>query len=233
MTDRKTRIGVILSAGGSAFAEAARIAAVLPIEFRVVTDRECGAEARCRALGIPVTRIAYPDRTGFSLAARDHFAQAGVQAVLLMYSRLIGPELFRSIPCCNIHPALLPSFPGLDAVKQAWAAGVRFLGATLHVVDETTDMGPIVAQTVDAIPLETDLAWCEHLSFLQKTLLALVLFELIAANRLRTSNGAHSFDLAGCSAGAGANPTLSDQHLLKGFESLRSANGGSRDRNAG
>ena len=221
MTDRKTQIGVILSAGGSAFAEAARIASALPLEFCVVTDRECGAETRCRELGIPHTRIVEPDRRGFSSAARDHFAQAGVQAVLLLFSRLIGPELFRSIPCCNIHPALLPAFPGLGAVKQAWAAGVRCLGATLHFVDETTDMGPIIAQTVDPIPVGADLAWCERLSFLQKAFLALVLFELLADDRLQTNDGAASFDLRGRPNCRRANPTLVSESLITGFESAR------------
>ena len=221
MTDGKARIGVILSAGGSAFSEAARIASALPLEFRVVTDRECGAEARCRELEVPVTRIEDTDRKGFSLAARDHFAQSGVQVVLLMFSRLIGPELFRSIPCCNIHPALLPAFPGLGAVKQAWAAGVRFLGATLHIVDETTDMGRIIAQRVDPIPVDADLGWCERLSFLQKTFLALVLFELLAERRLKVHDDGPSFDIRGRPDCRSANPTLVEESLIKGFESAR------------
>jgi len=218
---KKTRLGVILSAGGSAFTEAARIAATLPLDFCVVTDRECGAEARCRELGIPVARIADADRTGFSRAARNHFAKFGAEMILLHFSRLIGPELFRSIPCCNVHPALLPAFPGLGAVKQAWSAGVRFVGATLHFVDETTDMGRIVAQTIDPIPLDSDLAWCERLSFMQKTFLTLVLFELMTANRLRATNGSYSFDLRDYPNCAYANPALTNDGLIKGFESLR------------
>jgi phosphoribosylglycinamide formyltransferase 1 len=219
--EKKARLGVILSAGGSTFAEAASIARALPIEFTVVTDRDCGAEARCRALSIPVTRILEPDRTRFSLAARNHFSQAGVQAVLLHFSRLVGPELFRDVPCCNVHPALLPAFPGLGAVKQAWRAGVRFLGATLHFVDETVDAGRIIAQTVDPIPFDADLAWCEHLSFLQKTYLTLVLFELVLRDRLRPQQAAGLAGLRGFPSTAHANPALTDDVLIKGFESLR------------
>jgi phosphoribosylglycinamide formyltransferase-1 len=218
---KRTRVGVILSAGGSAFAEAARIASSLRLDFCAVTDRECGAEARCRELAIPVTRIVEPDRNRFSRAANDHFAQFGAQAVLLHFSRLIGPELFRSIPCCNVHPSLLPAFPGMGSVKQAWASGARILGATLHVVDETVDGGRIIAQTADPIPTNADLAWCERLSFVQKTYLTLVLFELLSGERLRASAGGHSSALSGSRNAASPNPTLTSDVLIKGFESLR------------
>jgi phosphoribosylglycinamide formyltransferase-1 len=218
---KKTRLGVILSAGGSAFTEAARIASTLRLDFCVVTDRECGAEARCRALGIPVTRIVESDRSRFSRAANDHIARFGAEAVLLHFSRLIGPELFRSIPCFNVHPSLLPAFPGMGSVKQAWSSGAPVLGATLHVVDETVDGGQIIAQTADPIPTNADLAWCERLSFVQKTYLTLVLFELLSGHRLRANAAGQSFAPAGSRNGACANPTLTDAVLVKGFESLR------------
>jgi len=218
---KKTRLGVILSAGGSAFAEAARIASTLRLDLCVVTDRECGAEARCRELAIPVTRIGEPDRARFSCAASGHFAQFGAEAVLLHFSRLIGPELFRSIPCCNVHPALLPAFPGMGAVKRAWSSGAGVLGATLHFVDETVDGGPIIAQTADPIPAGADLAWCERLSFVQKTYLTLVLFELLSGGGLCASATGHSSALAGFPNAACANPTLTSDVLVKGFESLR------------
>jgi phosphoribosylglycinamide formyltransferase-1 len=218
---KKTRLGVILSAGGSAFAEAARIASTLRLDFCVVTDRKCGAEARCRELAIPVTRIDERDRARFSRAASDHFAQFGAEAVLLHFSRLIGPELFRRIPCCNVHPSLLPAFPGIGAVKQAWSSGARFLGATLHVVDETVDGGPIIAQTADPIPTDADLAWCERLSFVQKTYLTLVLFELLTGHRLLASATDYSSRRDGFPNAARANPTLTCDVLVKGFESLK------------
>ena len=221
--ERKARLGVILSAGGSAFAEAASIARTLPIEFSVVTDRHCGAEARCRTLSLPVTRIVEADRARFSVAARNHFAQVGAQVVLLHFSRLVGPELFGSLPCCNVHPALLPAFPGLGSVKRAWRAGVRFLGATLHFVDDTMDGGRIIAQTVDPIPPEADLAWCEHLSFVQKTYLTLVLFELMIQDRLRAELTAGSFALRDHPSAPYANPALTDAVLIKGFQSLRTS----------
>jgi phosphoribosylglycinamide formyltransferase-1 len=219
----RKRLGVMLSAGGSAFAEAARVAASLPLDFCVVTDRDCTAESRCRELSIPVTRIVEADRGRFSCAAKDHFSRFGAEAVVLHFSRLIGSELFHRIPCCNVHPALLPAFPGIGAVKKAWSSGVRFLGATLHFVDETIDMGPIIAQTVDPIPLNSDLAWCERVSFTQKTLLTLVLFELMLGNRLKTTDGGHAFMLQDYPHAAFANPALTNETLIKGFEAFKSS----------
>jgi phosphoribosylglycinamide formyltransferase-1 len=216
-------LGVILSAGGSAFAEAARIAAPLSLDFCVVTDRECGAEVRCRDLAIPVTRIVEPDKTRFSRAAYDHFSQFGAQAVLLHFSRLIGPELFARIPCCNVHPALLPAFPGLGSVKQAWSSGARFLGATLHFVDQTVDGGQIIAQAVDPLPPGSELAWCERLSFVQKTLMTLVMFELMIVDGLQTTPIGYSFPLRDDPHAACANPTLTNPALIEQFAALKTS----------
>jgi len=217
----RVRLGVILSAGGSAFAAAATIAAPFPLAFCVVTDRNCGAEARCQTLGIPVRRIIEPDRDKFSRAARSHFEQSGAAAVLLHFSRLVGADLFAGIPCYNVHPALLPAFPGMGAVKRAWSSGARFLGATLHVVDETVDMGPIIAQIVDPIPPGADLAWCQRLSFVQKTFLTLVFFELMVDERLRLTCGGPASSPRHLSGTKQADPVLTNEILVSGFQAFK------------
>ena len=68
--------------------------------------------------------------------------------ILAGYMRLIGPDLLGAYPerIVNIHPSLLPSFPGKDAIGQAVAAGVKVTGVTVHLVDEGMDTGPILAQ---------------------------------------------------------------------------------------
>jgi len=71
--------------------------------------------------------------------------------------RLLSPSFIRSFAgrILNVHPSLLPAFPGLDAQKQAWTHGVKISGATVHLVDEGLDSGPIVLQ--EAVPvLDTD-----------------------------------------------------------------------------
>jgi phosphoribosylglycinamide formyltransferase-1 len=78
----------------------------------------------------------------------------GVDLVCLAgYMRLLSPVVLRAYPgrVLNVHPSLLPSFPGLDAQRQAWEHGVKISGATVHMVDEGLDTGPILAQ--EAVPV--------------------------------------------------------------------------------
>jgi phosphoribosylglycinamide formyltransferase-1 len=72
------------------------------------------------------------------------------------YMRLLSPFFLRSFPgrVLNVHPSLLPAFPGMDAQKQAWGYGVKVSGATVHLVDEGLDAGPVVAQ--EAVPVRED-----------------------------------------------------------------------------
>jgi phosphoribosylglycinamide formyltransferase-1 len=85
-------------------------------------------------------------------------AAHGVSLICLAgYMRLVSPELLRAFPdrVLNVHPSLLPAFPGLDAQRQALEYGVKVSGATVHLVDEGLDSGPIVLQ--EAVPVrDTD-----------------------------------------------------------------------------
>ena len=114
-------------------------------------------------------------RAGIPVAFRDHRGQAresfdaevarilkshGVDLVCLAgYMRLLSPVLLRAFPgrILNVHPALLPSFPGVKAKRQALEHGVKVSGATVHLVDEALDAGPIVAQeAVRVLPRDTE-----------------------------------------------------------------------------
>ena len=216
---------MILSAGGSSFVEALRIAEGLPFEFTVVTDRECGAELQCKRLSVPFRRIVEPSNQTFSVTTKEHFEKSEVDFVVLLFSRLITSELYEAVTCFNIHPSLLPAFPGLSAVEKALTSGVRFLGATLHGVDASVDNGPIIAQTVSAIPGHADLEWCNRLSFLQKVLLLLVLQDLIATRRLEaTPRGSSGFVLKPAAFShtvARTSPTLSIHRLIEGFKAFQ------------
>jgi phosphoribosylglycinamide formyltransferase-1 len=84
----------------------------------------------------------------------DHLRAHDVDLVCLAgYMRLLSPVLLRAYPgrVLNVHPSLLPSFPGLDAQSQAWEHGVKVSGATVHLVDEGLDTGPIVAQAAVSV----------------------------------------------------------------------------------
>ncbi len=113
--------------------------------------REAGIEALC----VPPRN--YPDRDAYDRALVDLLRDRGVVLVCLAgFMRLVGKKLLDAYPnrILNIHPSLLPSFPGLDAQRQALEHGVRISGATVHLVDAELDAGPIVAQA--AVPVLDD-----------------------------------------------------------------------------
>lgn len=124
----------------------------------VVSDQP-GAYALSRAEkhGIPtrvLMRKEYPSREEFEAVLVQAVRAAGADLVLLAgFMRILSASFLREFPerVMNIHPSLLPAFPGLDAQGQAWAYGVRVTGCTVHFVDEGMDTGPIILQA--AVPV--------------------------------------------------------------------------------
>jgi phosphoribosylglycinamide formyltransferase-1 len=127
----------------------------------VVSDRE-GAHAlvRARAAGVPdvwVNPKDFADRAAFDAAVAARIDEAGADLVCLAgYMRILGPAFVRGYRgrLMNIHPALLPAFPGLHAQRQALDYGVKVSGATVHFVDEGVDTGPIIVQA--SVPVLAD-----------------------------------------------------------------------------
>lgn len=160
------RLGVLLSGRGSNFLaiHGAIARGELPAEIALVVSNveEAGGLVRARELGLPALALPHqglPRRTHEEqvLAA---LATAGVEWVCLAgYMRLLSPAFVAAYPrrIVNIHPSLLPAFPGLDAQAQALAWGVRVSGCTVHLVDEGLDSGPIVVQRTVPV-LDTDTA---------------------------------------------------------------------------
>lgn len=158
-------IAVLLSGGGSNLQSIIDHVqkGLLQASIRLVVsnDPRAGGLERARTHAIP-TRVLnhrdYPSREQHDAAIVHHLQQAGVEVVCLAgYMRLIGKAFVQTYPqrILNIHPSLLPAFPGLDAQQQAADAGVRFSGATVHFVDEKLDHGPIIIQgAVPAYPGE-------------------------------------------------------------------------------
>jgi phosphoribosylglycinamide formyltransferase 1 len=109
-------------------------------------------------------RAGHPDRGSRDAALADWLAERDVDLIVLAgYMELLSGEFvnrFRN-RIVNVHPALLPSFPGLDAVGQALAHGVRVTGVTVHLVDEGVDSGPIVLQQAIRVPYTRDRAQLE------------------------------------------------------------------------
>lgn len=101
------------------------------------------------------TRERYGDRLARDLALAGWIDSRGADLVVLAgYMQLLSPEFVGRFPgrIVNVHPALLPAFPGLDAIGQALDHGVRVTGVTVHFVDEGTDTGPVILQRAVEIP---------------------------------------------------------------------------------
>jgi phosphoribosylglycinamide formyltransferase 1 len=129
----------------------------------VASDKpEAGALGRAERSGVPREVFAqedYPDRDARDRAMGDWLAQRGVELVVLAgYMQLLSSDFLARFPgrVINVHPALLPAFPGLNAVAQALAYGVKVFGVTVHFVDEGVDTGPVILQRAIELPGATE-----------------------------------------------------------------------------
>ncbi|MGF1509450.1 MAG: phosphoribosylglycinamide formyltransferase [Myxococcota bacterium] len=127
---------------------------------RVISNVMTAAALRRAAdAGIPVSFIDHRGRkrVDFDRETRDQLLEDEVDWVVLAgFMRILGPDVLDAFPdrIINIHPSLLPAFPGLNAPAQAFRAGVAIAGCTVHLVDAGADTGPILAQT--AVPVHPD-----------------------------------------------------------------------------
>jgi phosphoribosylglycinamide formyltransferase-1 len=155
------RLGVLLSGRGSNFLaiHAAIERGEVPARIALVVSNVADAPglAKARELGLPaeaISREGEPGRRAHEEKVVTALRRAGVEWVCLAgYMRLLSPDFVAAFPrrILNIHPSLLPAFPGLDAQAQALAHGVKVSGCTVHLVDEGLDSGPIVVQR--AVPV--------------------------------------------------------------------------------
>lgn len=152
---KKTRVGVFVSGSGSNLQ--ALIDAKIPsVEIVVVVSNNPDAYAieRAKKNKIPVEVIDhrnYSSREDFEREIQKRLDQYKVDLIALAgFMRILTPLFIRNYKnrIMNLHPALLPSFPGTNAVKQALLYGVKFTGCTVHFVDEGVDTGPIILQAV-------------------------------------------------------------------------------------
>ncbi|MDO8836083.1 MAG: phosphoribosylglycinamide formyltransferase [Vicinamibacterales bacterium] len=154
-------LGVLISGRGSnlqAMIDAIRDGR-LDARIGLVISNKADASGLSRATEagldtLVLSHKAFPSRETFDLAMAEALRERRVDLVCLAgFMRLLSPAFIAAFPgrILNIHPALLPSFPGLDAQRQALEHGVRVTGATVHFVDADLDAGPIVAQA--AVPV--------------------------------------------------------------------------------
>lgn len=162
------RLGILISGRGSNFEAIANSIArrKLDAEIAVVISNRASAPGLeiARQRGIPVRAMASAglEREAYDTLLIDELLTHEVDLVCLAgFMRLLSATFVRAFPnrVLNIHPSLLPAFPGLDAQRQALDHGVKITGCTVHLVDEFLDSGPIVIQAavpvLDADTVET------------------------------------------------------------------------------
>jgi len=155
------RIGVLLSGRGSNFealAESISAGRIPDAEIALVLSNREGApgidRAKARGLATRVIPSKGLEREAYDRQVVAALREANVDLICLAgYMRLLSPYFVAAFPqrILNIHPSLLPSFPGLESQKQALEYGVKFAGCTVHFVDENLDAGPIVLQAAVAV----------------------------------------------------------------------------------
>ena len=156
----RLRLGVLVSGSGTNLQAilGACGAGRLEAEVSVVVSnrRRAYALERARAAGVAtevVSHRSFSSREAFDAALVETLCRHGVECVVLAgFMRILTPAFLEAFPrrVVNIHPSLLPAFPGVDAQQQALDYGVRVSGCTVHLVDTGTDTGPIIAQAVGA-----------------------------------------------------------------------------------
>ncbi len=160
----KKRVAVLLSGRGSNFeplAESIASSRIPEAEIAMVVSNREGAFGIERAAARGIATRVLPSK-GLEREAYDRQVVAVLKeykvdfVCLAGYMRLLSPYFVAAFPnrILNIHPSLLPSFPGLESQRQALEYGVKFAGCTVHFVDENLDAGPIVLQAI--VPVKDD-----------------------------------------------------------------------------
>lgn len=166
MSAARARLGVLVSGSGSNLqalldacaqadfpAEVACVVSNIPTAFGLERARKAGVPA------LVVDHKTFPSKLDFERVLLDTLREHGVEWVCLAgFMRLVSADFLAAFPgrVLNIHPSLLPAFPGLHAQRQALERGVKIAGCTVHLVDAGTDTGPILAQAAVPVLPEDD-----------------------------------------------------------------------------
>jgi phosphoribosylglycinamide formyltransferase 1 len=198
MTSSSFKIGILVSGRGTnlqAIIDAidngelnARIAVVLS------NKKEAPALERAQQKGIQTATLdpkQFADKKAYDLALARELEDHGVDLVCLAgYMRILSPEFIRKFDgkIINIHPSLLPAFPGLNVQQKAIDHGVKFSGCTVHFVNEEVDGGPIILQAVVPVHESDDAETLANRILIQEHLIYPRAIQLIVENRLHIEN---------------------------------------------
>lgn len=200
MSGARRRTAILISGRGSNMAALLSAAAdpAFPAEIVLVLSNKPAAAGLARAhdAGIPTavveSRPFGRDRAGFEVAMEAVMAEHGVELIALAgFMRVLTEDFVNrwSGRMVNIHPSLLPSFPGVDTHARALAAGVRLHGCTVHLVTPGVDEGPVIAQAaVPVLPDDTEETLGARV-LEQEHILYPAALALVAAGRVRVEEG--------------------------------------------
>jgi phosphoribosylglycinamide formyltransferase-1 len=178
-------IGVLVSGSGTNLQ--ALIDAGLPVQAVAANRKDAYALVRAREAGVPTATFSldcHADRAERDLVMATWLEEQGVELVVLAgYIHLLTPAFLQRFPerVVNVHPSLLPEFPGAHAIEDALAAGVATTGVTVHYVDEGLDTGRLIAQK--EVPIEPRETLVERIHAVEHRLLPEVVRELCLAAR--------------------------------------------------
>ena len=191
------KIGILVSGTGSNMAAIAAAcgSGSIDAEIALVLSNRPRAAAlrRAQEAGLPTAVVSHrgkPSREAFETEMVERLETAGAQWIVMAgFMRILGRVFLSAFPgrVLNIHPSLLPAFPGTGAVAQALEHGVKFSGCTVHLVDSGVDTGPIIAQAVvPVLPDDTEQSLGQRIRQQEHRLYPLVL-RRIASGTLRVA----------------------------------------------
>jgi phosphoribosylglycinamide formyltransferase-1 len=178
-------IGVLVSGNGTNLQ--ALLDAGLPVSAVASNRKDAYALVRAREAGVPTATFAldcHADRAERDLVMATWFEEHGVELVVLAgYMHLLTPPFLRRFPerVVNVHPSLLPAFPGAHPIEEAVAAGVETTGVSVHYVDDGIDTGRLIAQ--EDVPVEPRDTLLERIHAVEHRLLPEVVRGLCLAAR--------------------------------------------------
>jgi len=196
----KLDLGVLISGTGTNLGAIldAIDAGTLDARVRLVISNRADAKGLLRAAqsGVPTQVMphkAHPSREAFDAALVETLVGAGAQWIVLAgFMRIVTNVLLSAFEdrVVNIHPSLLPAFPGVDAQRQAFEYGARITGCTVHLVDGGVDTGPIIAQASVPVQGDDDVDSLRARLLREEHRLLVEVLQLIAADRVRLAPAA-------------------------------------------
>lgn len=190
MRPRTPRFGILASTGGAVMGKLIESPWFLSQLALVAVDRPCGALERASAAGLPVALCTSEDAAAREVLLADAFARHEVEHVFVFYTRMLRHDLLQRYAgrLWNLHPSLLPAFPGGHGFEHSFAACVPVLGATLHAIDAGLDTGPVLMQSAFARTEAMTIAHARHEVFTQHVGMTLQAARWLAAGRVSVTD---------------------------------------------